>query len=104
MAQFDVCRNSGRSRAGFPYLVIVQSRICDSTARRLVVPMTTEVAWYPAVAPAFDIEGRRVVADALLMFATPRDRLGPVIDSLADDARSGMMIGTIDLVISRAWG
>ncbi len=104
MAQFDVCRNGGRSRTGFPYLVIVQSRIFDSTARRLVVPMTTEVAGYPPIAPAFDIEGRRVVADPLLMFATPRERLGPVVDSLADDARSGMMIDAIDLVISRAWG
>jgi hypothetical protein len=104
MAQFEVCRNGGRSRAGFPYLVIVQSRIFDRTARRLVVPMTTSVAGYPPVAPVFDIEGRRVVADALLMFATSRERLGPVIDSLADDARSGMLIDAIDLVISRAWG
>jgi hypothetical protein len=94
-----------RAQPGWvPVFACCAIAIFDSTARRLVVPMTTEVSGYPPVAPAFDIEGRRVVADALLMFATPRDRLGPVIDSLADDARSGMMIGTIDLVISRAWG
>jgi toxin CcdB len=104
MAQFDVCRNRGRSREGFPYFVVVQSRAFDRTARRVVVPLTVEVAAYPPIAPAFDVEGRRVVADALLIFSMPREQLGAVVVSFADDERAALMIEAIDRVISRAWG
>jgi hypothetical protein len=104
MAQFDVCRNPGLSRAAFPYFVVVQSRIFDRTARRVVVPLTVETAGYPEIAPRFEVEGRQVVADPLLIFALPRERLGNIVASFADDARSTPMIEAIDRVISRAWG
>ena len=37
MAQFDVCRNRGRSRDAFPYFVVVQSRVFDATGRRVLL-------------------------------------------------------------------
>lgn len=104
MPQFDVCRNPGQSRDGFPYFVVVQSSEFERTSRRLVVPLTHEVARYPAIAPIFAIEGRRVVADALLMFSIPRDKLGPVVGSLADDESAMSIINAIDRAISRAAG
>ena len=104
MAQFDVCRNAGQTRKGFPYLVVVQSSEFDGTTRRLVVPLTRAVSAYPAFAPAFTIEGQKVVADALLMVAVPRNQLGPIVASLADDASATSIIGAIDRVISRAYG
>lgn len=104
MAQFDVCRNSGQSRAGFPYFVVVQSAEFERTSRRLVVPLTSDVEAYPVLAPAFTIEGQRVVADALLMFAIPRDRLGPVVASLAADPDATAIVDAIDRVVSRAFG
>ena len=39
MAQFDVHPNPTRSRANFPYLVVVQSRRLDSLQARLVAPL-----------------------------------------------------------------
>jgi hypothetical protein len=104
MAQFDVCRNIGRSRAGFPYYAIVQSGEFENTARRLVVPLARNLAAYPTSAPAFTIEGQMVVADALLMFAIQRDQLGQSVASLADDASAALIINQIDRVISRAYG
>jgi mRNA-degrading endonuclease toxin of MazEF toxin-antitoxin module len=104
MAQFDVCRNTGRSRGGFPYFVVVQSAEFDRTERRLVVPLTSQIAGYPKLAPVFVVERKRVVADALLMFAMPRDRLGEVVGSLADDASATAIVGAVDRVISRGFG
>jgi hypothetical protein len=104
MAQFDVCRNAGRTAAGFPFFVVVQSGEFEATSRRLVVPLTREVAGYPAIAPRFTIGRTRVVADALLMFAIPRERLGPVVASLADDASATAIVAAIDRVISRGFG
>lgn len=104
MAQFDVCRNLGKTRAGFPFFVVVQSGEFDRTDRRVVVPLTSQVAGYPPLAPAFVIDRKRVVADALLMFAIPRERLGEVVGSLADDESATALVGAIDRVISRGVG
>ncbi len=103
MAQFDVCRNLGQRRDGFPYLVVVQSGEFDRSVRRLVVPLI-EVTGHPVLTPIFTIEGRQVVADALLMFSLPREKLGPVVASLADDQAATAIIASIDQVISRAYG
>jgi len=103
MPQFDICRNPGRSRDGFPYFVIIQSGEFEQTTRRLVVPLTRQVAGYPGIAPSFVIEGVTVVADVLLLFAIPRDRLGPVIGSLADDDSASAIINAVDRVISHVY-
>src|SRR5690348_10486157 len=103
MRQFDVCRNHGKSRDGFPYFVVVQSGEFDRTTRRVVVPLTTEVSRYPDIAPVFEVEGRKLVADALLIFAIPLDKLGRVVGSLSDDTNAERLLGAIDRVLARAW-
>jgi toxin CcdB len=101
MRQFDVCRNRGESRTAFPYFVVVQSGEFERARRRVVVPLTTEVSRYPEIAPAFEVEGTKVVADALLIFSIPVASLGPVVASLSDDRSAGMLIDAIDRVIAR---
>lgn len=54
--------------------------------------------------PAFRIEGRDVVPDPLQMQSVPRNALGSVVTSLADDESSARIVNAIDVVISRAWG
>lgn len=100
MRQFDVCANPGKSREGFPYLVIVQSDEFAATDRRIVVPLTPHRAGYPALAPVFDVAGKTLVADTLLIFAIPRDRLGPVVGSLAEDGLAERLLGAIDRVLA----
>lgn len=101
MRQFDVCRNGGRTRDGFPYFVVIQSREFDRSKRRVVIPLTTEVARYPEIAPTFEVEGKQVVADALLIFSIPLDTLGEVVASLSDDTSAGHLLSAIDRVIAR---
>ncbi len=50
----------------------------DRSVRRLVVPLI-EVTGHLVLTPIFTIEGRQVVADALLMFSIPHEKLGPVV-------------------------
>ncbi len=101
MNQFDVCRNIGVGRSGFPYYVVIQSREFAYLRRRLVVPLANDHGSYPPMAPRFTIQDRRLVADALLMFSLPVERLGPVVTTLLDDGSQGALIGAIDRVISR---
>jgi toxin CcdB len=103
MRQFDVCRNRGRTRDGFPYFVVVQSEEFARSARRLVIPLTGEVARYPAIAPVFEVEGRKVVADALLTFAIPVERLGEVVASLGEEAEAERVLNALDRVLARSW-
>jgi len=44
----------------------------------------------------------KVAADALLTFAIPVDKLGPVVASLSDDESVATITNAIDRVISRA--
>jgi mRNA-degrading endonuclease toxin of MazEF toxin-antitoxin module len=101
MLQFDVCRNRGKSREVFPYFVVVQSREFVRAKRRVVIPLTTEVARYPEIAPTFEVEGRKVVADALLIFSIPLEKLGKVVTSFSDDTSAGLLLGAIDRVIAQ---
>ncbi|MBR0646676.1 CcdB family protein [Plastoroseomonas hellenica] len=108
MAQFDVHRNPGRNRVAIPFVVIVQSRRFDAHARRLVAPLLAatmpEASHYPELAPRFRIEGQEVVLDPLQLQTVPREVLGPVVASLADDAVSGRIIAAIDIVLSTSAG
>jgi hypothetical protein len=73
-AQHDVCRNLGRCRSIYPFFVGVQAIALN---HRVVVPMTAMTGHYPkSYAPRFHIAGIEVVADPLLMFSIPIDRLG----------------------------
>jgi len=105
LAQFDVHRSTGRARAGYPYLVVVQSAKFDRTATtRLVIPLTPASPNYPAITPVFTIEERHVVLDPLLMFPIPVDRLGAFVTSLADDESASRIIAAIDQAITTAYG
>jgi hypothetical protein len=77
--------------------VVVQPYKFAGLNRRLVVPMTAMTGLYPkSYAPRFHIAGIEVVADPLLMFSIPTDRLGKVVHSLDDaDAQAslGLSIG-----------
>lgn len=109
MSQFDVHRNSGRSAAQVPFVVVVQSAVFDARRRRVVVPLVVgdflerDVA-LPAspVNPAFMIEGRRVVLNPLEIVSVPLEALGPQVASLA--AEGDAIVAALDEVFSRAWG
>jgi toxin CcdB len=105
MAQFDIHRNPGARRTDVPFVVIVQSRIFDDAARRVVVPLLNEAAAPPhqtSLNPIFEVEGRRVVLHPLQIVSVPFDRLGPKVGSLATEG--DRIIAALDLVITRAWG
>lgn len=105
MAQFDVYRNSGRQRSVIPYLLTVQSRRFDASARRVVVPLLVSealAATDPGFTPSFVVEGRMVVLNPLNMASIPAEALGDGVCSLRDDG--DRIIAAIDLLISRAWG
>ena len=100
MPQFDVHENLGRTRTGFPFLVVVQSNEFPATLNTLVVPMTHLTGAYPSYAPAFEFKGTRYVADALALFPIPTGRLGRPAGSLSGDDRTFAIIAAIDRVIS----
>ncbi|WP_158743896.1 CcdB family protein [Acidisphaera sp. L21] len=103
VAQFDVCSNLGQRRAVYPYFVVVQSNEFAAMKQRVVVPMTTMTALYPrSYAPHFQIAGIEVVADPLLMFSIPTEKLGERVLSLAEDDAVGIM-SAIDRVLSSAY-
>jgi hypothetical protein len=102
-AQHDVCRNLGQRRSIYPFFVVVQSNEFAALNHRVVVPMTAMTGLYPkSYAPRFHIAGIEVVADPLLMFSIPTDRLGKVVHSL-DDEGAQAVTGSIDRVLSLAY-
>lgn len=105
MAQFDLHRNLGARRADTPFVVIVQSRVFDDAARRVVVPLLKQTAAPPrptSLNPIFEVEGEQVVLHPLQIASVPVDQLGPKVGSLA--AEGDRIIAALDLVITRAWG
>jgi toxin CcdB len=106
MAQFDVHRNNGPSKAAIPYVVVVQSRRHDRYGRRVVIPLLLRSALppiaEPPLTPAFEVEGRQVVLNPLEIVSVATDRLGEVVATLAPDG--DRIVRAIDELISRAWG
>ena len=106
MAQFDVHRNLGRSRATFPYLVIVQSAQFDRFRRRLMVPLVLrsllgEVV-VPRLNPSFEIEGTSVVLHPLEIASLEVSALGPHIGTLREQGQ--LICDALDEATTRAWG
>ncbi len=64
--------------------------------------MTTMTGLYPKYAPRFRLAGFDVVADPLLMFSIPNDKLGEVVHSL-DDEEAQAVTASIDRVLSSAY-
>jgi toxin CcdB len=105
MAQFDLHRNLGARRADTPFVVIVQSRMFDDAARRVVVPLLKKTAAPPrptSLNPIFEVEGEPVVLHPLQIVSVPFGQLGPKVGSLA--AEGDRIIAALNLVITRAWG
>ena len=105
MAQFDVHRNLGARRADTPFVVVVQSRLFDDSARRVVIPLLNKAAAPPrqtSLNPIFEMEGIEVVLHPLQIVSVPLQQLGPKVGSLA--SHGDRIVAALDLVISRAWG
>jgi toxin CcdB len=78
MAQFDVHRNLGTTRAEFPYFVILQSSLFQGSRRRVVIPLTRTTARLPQAErlnPVFEIEGQIFSLMTLATLSLPKDRL-----------------------------
>lgn len=105
MAQFDVCRNTGTTRARSPFLLILQSTLFKGFERRVVIPMTLGSLLPrdvdPKLCPSFVIDGQVVLLMALDITNIPADRLGPVVASLRDDAETA--IAAVDWMMNRGW-
>jgi len=103
MAQFDVHLNLGRSRADFPYLVILQSGLLREWDRRIVAPIVPSLPREPVVAmsPRVIVDGRAGYLLCREVTNVPRTALGPVVANL--DAWGDAIIAAVDLVFSRAY-
>lgn len=106
MAQFDVHRNRGLSRDRFPFVVIVQSALYDEYNRRVVVPLSKKTYFEKVGAsrlnPTFIIDAMPVVLHPLEIASLPADKLGKLVQSLAEEA--DRIIGALDELLTRAWG
>jgi toxin CcdB len=90
MAQFDVHRNRGQNHDAIPYVVILQSSIFDDYRRRV------------RFNPTFKIEKTPVVLHPLEIVSVDKNKLGPLVQSLADDGQR--FIDALDELITRAHG
>ena len=105
MPQFDVHRNIEATKAAYPYLVVLQSSLFRNRSRWVVVPMvpaTPDLPGNDRLNPIFEVEGRRYALATLSILNMPKDRLGPVIATLADE--SDVIIAAVDWMVNRGWG
>lgn len=102
MAQFDVHRNPGRTRAAIPFLLVVQGDRWAARPDRVVVPLALadEVPHRDRVLnPEFLVEGVRVVLNPFQVATVPLAVLGPPVASL--DAEHLLVIAAIDALIQQ---
>ncbi|HRN60953.1 MAG TPA: CcdB family protein [Luteimonas sp.] len=75
MAQFDVHRNPGRSRAAIPFVLVVQTAAFDEFSRRVVVPLVrkshVQSIHHGRFNPTFVIENIPVVLHPLEIVSVP---------------------------------
>lgn len=106
MAQFDVHRNPGGTRAAIPFVVVVQSASFSDFKRRVVVPLVRRshvgAVHHDGFNPGFVIEGIAVVLHPLELVSVPLAALGEPVASLA--AEGDLIIGALDELLSRAYG
>ncbi|MBW8725836.1 MAG: CcdB family protein [Inquilinus limosus] len=105
MRQFDVHRNLGTTRAGYPYLVVLQSSLFRESDRRVVIPLaraTRRPAGGEGLIPVFEIEGQSCSLMTLDLLTVPTDRLGPLVTNLA--AESDAIIAAVDWMMNRGFG
>ena len=106
MAQFDVHRNRGQNQDAIPYVVTVQSAVFDDYRRRVVVPLVRksylDSVSLPRLNPTFEIEGTSVVLNPFEMVSVARNKLGPLVQSLANEGQQ--IIDALDELLTRAHG
>jgi CcdB protein. len=85
MAQFDVHRNPGRTKASIPFVLVVQSDRWGERPDRVVVPLVlaSEVRYRDrTLNPEFIIEGVPVLMNPLQTVTIPTRVLGPAVGNL----------------------
>ena len=104
MAQFDVHTNPGPSRAGFPYLLVLQSSLFRTGDRWVVIPLAP-AGEFPVqdarLNPVFTIEGASYVLVTMGITNVPRERLGAAVANLREDSES--IIDAVDWMMNRGW-
>lgn len=103
MAQWDVYPNPVvRAREELPYLVVLQSDLLNTLPTRLVAPLsrsTVDARALPTrLAPAFEVEGQRMVLKAHEAGTILARALGHPVASLRTE--SYRLIDALDAVIS----
>ena len=104
LRQFDVHRSTGRARAIFPYLVVVQSNAFSILKRRLAIPLVRRDALPAAIGtllPELTIESTAVVVSALDLGSFPDDAFGEYVISL--ESEGDAIIAAIDVAIARGF-
>ncbi|WP_225773180.1 CcdB family protein [Inquilinus sp. Marseille-Q2685] len=104
MAQFDVHRNLGTTKAEFPYFVVLQSSLFQESRRRVVIPLTRTTARLPQAErlnPVFEIEGELFSLMTLATLSLPKDRLGPLVTNLSGE--SDAIIAAVDWMMNRGF-
>lgn len=105
MAQFDVHRNSGKSRDAIPFVVIVQSSRFDDYRRRVVVPLVRKAMLVniaeSRLNPSFRVEGDEVVLHPLEMVSVANDSLGEFVLSIA--VEGNRIMDALDELLTQAW-
>ena len=100
MAQFDVYRNPGRTKAAIPFVLAVQSDRWDERPDRVVVPLVlaSEVSYRDrTLNPEFTVEGVTVLMNPLQMATIPTRVLGPAVERL--DSVAIAIIAALDALI-----
>lgn len=89
MKQFDVCRNTGKTRTAVPYLLVIQSDWFDRSNRRVVVPLLANkppgAAYDPTAMPPITVGDTTYFLDILGILNISVDRLGDVVASAKED-------------------
>jgi toxin CcdB len=102
MAQFDVYRNPGRTRAAIPFVLAVQSDRWEERPDRVVVPLVlaSEVPYRDrTLNPEFTIDGIAVLMNPLQIATIPTRVLGPAVDCL--DRAAIEIIAALDALIAQ---
>lgn len=106
MAQFDVHRNTGKTRDAIPFVVVLQSSLYDQYRRRVVAPLVRREALAAIndtrLNPGFRIDDIDVVLHPLEIVSIGTEQLGKHVGSLANEGRR---IGeALDQLLTSAWG
>lgn len=102
MAQFDVHRNPGRTKAVIPFVLAVQSDRWEDRPDRVVVPLvlSSEVPYRDrTLNPEFTIDGIAVLMNPLQIVTIPTRVLGPAVESL--DREAIQIIAALDALIAQ---